>query len=273
MSSQVTVDAYLNHRQSPKDHTVGEWYGTENFCHFLYSLVRMDRPSVVLELGCGGAATAVMASKALKENGHGHLWTVDNGADWKEEAIRRTCQSPLGPLDPSESYAAFVERLLTTFQLSEVATLVEMTLDDENLFAPGAPIDLLFSDATSSNVEGCASILRYYLPRVSPFSSIFIDRAGTINHAFLFLKYVVDHLNRGKIPWHLVDGLDDERRGALERLVASCEFQLVNLTETKHDKRNRVQNSRAWIKIQPVDYVPHNDVVSFGSITRPWGMQ
>ena len=269
----VTVEQYLNHRQSTAAHTVAEWYGTENFCHFLYSLVRMDRPSVVVELGCGGAATALMVSKALRENGHGHLWTVDSGFDWKHDAIRKTCQSPLGSLDSDETYPAFIRRLFEMVQLADVATLVEMNLDDTNLFSPDARIDMLFSDASSSNVEGCVSTLKYYLPRVSQFSSIFIDRAGTINHAFLFLKYTVEQLNKGKIPWHLLDGLDDEHRSALERLARTCEFQLINLTDTPHGKRNRSQNSRAWIKIQPVDYVPHNEVVSFGSITRPWGMQ
>ena len=118
----LILDQYTNYRASAKTSTVGELYGTESFRHFLYSLVRMDRPSVVVELGCGGAATALMVSKALHEN-HDH--------------------------------------------------------------------------------------------------------------------------------------------GGLT----------INLTETKHGKRNKMQNSRALIKIQPVDYLPHNDVVSFGSTTSPWEME
>jgi predicted O-methyltransferase YrrM len=272
-SGLVAPEQYVNYRHSPTANTVGELFGTENFCHFLYSLVRMDRPTVVVELGCGGAATALMVGKALHENAHGHCWTVDNGSDWAIESVRRTCQIPFGKFDGNETYAAFVRRLLETFRFSDVATLVEMDLDGSNFFAPDGSIDMLFADATPSNVGGCLSLLKYYLPRVSPFSSIFIDRAGTINHAFLFLKYVIGQLNNGKIPWHLLEGLDDERRCALERLVRTCEFQFINLTESKHGKRNTLQNSRAWIKIQPVDYLPHNDVVSFGSITGPWEME
>jgi predicted O-methyltransferase YrrM len=268
----LTLDHYLNRRTSEEAWTVGELYGTEHFCHFLYSLVRMDRPSVVVELGCGGGATALMVSKALHENGHGHLWTVDNGSDWNVEFIRRTCLSAFDRFDSDETYAAFIQGLLDTFQFSEVATIVEMDLDGLNLFDPGARIDMLFCDAIPSHVEGCLSLLKYYLPRVSDFSSIFIDRAGTINHAFLFLKYVVAELNTGKLPRHLVDGMDEEQRCAIETLVKTCEFQLVNLTESSPGKRNIMQNSRAWIKIQPVDYVPHNDVISFGSITSPWAM-
>src|SRR3989442_6888661 len=131
-------DQYINYRHSTTASTVGELFGTENFCHFFYSLVRMDRPMVVVELGCGGAATALMVSKALHENGHGHCWTVDNGSDWKIESVRRTCQIPLGRFDGDETYAAFVRRLLATLRLSDVATLVEMNLDESNSFAPGA---------------------------------------------------------------------------------------------------------------------------------------
>jgi hypothetical protein len=272
-SGSITPEQYITYRESTSASTVGELFGTENFCHFLYSLIRMDRPTVVVELGCGGAATALMVSKALHENEHGHCWTVDNGSDWKIESVRRICQSPLGTVVDGETYAEFVRRLLEACRLPNVATLVEMNLDESTFFSPGASIDMLFADATPSNVQGCLSLLKYYLPRVSPFSSIFIDRAVTINHAFLFLKYMIGQLNNGKIPWHLLEGLDEERRCALERLVKTCDFQLINLTESKHRKRNKVQNSRAWIKIQPVDYVPHNDVISFGSITLPSELQ
>jgi hypothetical protein len=268
-----TIEEYINHRMSPTGRTVAELYGTENFCHFLYSLIRMDRPAVVVELGCGAATTSLMAARALRENGFGRLWTIDSGADWSSELLRRPCQSALGPPESEESYAAFIERLFATFELSETAHLVEMNLDGSTFFDPGSRIDMLFSDATPSNVQGCLSLLRYYLPRMSFFSSIFIDRAGTINHAFLFLKYLVDQLNTGKMPRHLIEGLDSERQQALETLVRTCDFQLINLTETKHGKANKGQNSRVWIKMQPVDYLPHNDVLSFGSITAPWELE
>ncbi len=266
----MTPDDYVRFRRSEADDSVGELFGTESFCHFLYSIVRMDRPSVLVELGCGGAATTVMVGKALRENRHGHCWTVDNGEAWKTEAIRVACQAPLGEPDEDEPYGSFVQRLLDKLELAPMVTLVEMELQAPAFYSPGAPIDLLFADATPSHVEGCLELLKYYLPRVSSFSSIFIDRAGTINHSFLVLQYIVDQLNRGKLPWHLTDGLSDDCRAALERLVQSCTFQLVNLAESKHGKRRRHQNSRAWIKIQPVDFVVHNDVENFGSITSPW---
>jgi hypothetical protein len=262
---------YLAYRASAEADTVGELYGTENFCHFLYGLVRMDRPSTVVELGCGGGATAVMIGRALTENGHGHLWTVDDGSDWSVGSIRQTCQRALGELDENESYNQFIHRLLRKFDLSGAVTLVDTYLDGTRWFAlENARVDMLFSDAIGCSVEGCVSTLRYYLPRISTYSSIFIDRAGTINHVWLFLRYLIDQFNIGKIPRDLIDGLDNDDSSAIERLVNGCEFQLINLTDTRHNKSNWVQNSRAWIKIQPVDYRPHNDVISFGSIPRPW---
>lgn len=268
-----TVQAYISRRQSPEARTVGELYGTENFCHFLYSLVRMDRPGVVVELGCGGGATAFMAAQALRENGHGHLWTIDNGSDWESEVVRNPCLHAAGYGQNVVSYSDFIRALGDRFGLAERLTLVEATLDGVDFFEPGEKIDMLFSDATPSHAEGCIALLRFYLPRVNPYASIFIDRAGTINHAWLLLRSVVDSLQAGKIPWHLTDGCSHEELQALERLVRRCDFQLINLTETLHGKKNKMQNSRAWIKITPHDYVPHNDVLTFGSVTSPWELK
>lgn len=269
-NTRDTIQAYINHRTSPETRTVAELYGTENFCHFLYSLVRMDRPAVVVELGCGGAATALMTAQALFENGHGQLWSIDNGSDWGDDVVRETCLNAAGASDTKIPYAEFIGTLFERCGLSDRMSLVEMTLNGIDFFDPGQKIDMLFCDATPSHAEGCIGLLKYYLPRVNTYSSIFIDRAGTINHSWLLLRYVIDGLQAGKIPFHLTDGCTAEELLALEHLVKTCEFQLINLTETMHHKKTKMQNSRAWIKIQPHDYVPHNDVLTFGSITSPW---
>lgn len=268
-----TVQAYISHRHAPEARTVAELYGTENFCHFLYSLVRMDRPTVVVELGCGGGATSLMAAQALRENGHGQLWAIDNGSDWTSDVVRESCLSALGCGDADMPYGGFIRTLCDRFGLSDRMSLVEMTLNGTDFFDPGQKIDMLFSDATPSHAEGCVALLKYYLPRMSSYSSIFIDRAGTINHAWLLLRYVVDRLQAGKIPWRLTDGCTEDEQLAIERLVKTCEIQLINLTETNHNKKTRMQNSRAWIKIQPQDYVPHNNVLTFDSITSPWELK
>lgn len=274
MSAVATsLDHYLASRNTPDSRTVAEVYGTENFCQLFHSLIRMDRPGVVVELGCGGAATALMAAQALCANRHGHLWTVDNGSDWQDDFIRTTCLGAAGLAGEDLSYAGFVRALCGQFGVAERLSLVEMDLDGTDFFDPGHRIDMLFADATPSHAEGCIAILKYYLPRMNGYSSIFIDRAGTINHAWLVLRYVVDCFRAGKLPRSLVDGCDEADVRAMERLVASSEIQLINLTETKHNKPTRMQNSRAWIKIQPLDHLPHNDVLTFSSITSPWASE
>lgn len=269
----TSLDHYLASRDTPDTRTVAEVYGTENFCHLLHSLIHMDRPGVVVELGCGAAATALMAAQALCANRHGHLWTVDNGSDWKDDFIRKTCLGAAGLVGEDMSYAEFIHALGGQFGVADRFTLVEMDLNGTDFFDPGQKIDMLFADATPSHAEGCLAILKYYLPRMNSYSSIFIDRAGTINHAWLVLRYVVDCFRAGRLPRSLVDGCDAADVLAMERLVASCEIQLINLTETKHNKPTRMQNSRAWIKIQPLDYLPHNDVLTFSSITSPWASE
>jgi predicted O-methyltransferase YrrM len=46
-------------------------------CRLLYYLTRLKRPTAVLEMGtCVGISAAYLAT-ALKQNGHGHLWTIE----------------------------------------------------------------------------------------------------------------------------------------------------------------------------------------------------
>src|SRR6266436_5037040 len=61
----------------------GTFYGTEDFCIFLYGLAKMQRPKVILELGTGFGVTTFWLARAVVENGEGHIWTVDNGSHWQ----------------------------------------------------------------------------------------------------------------------------------------------------------------------------------------------
>ena len=74
-------------------------YGTENFCYFLYSLVKMEQPDTVIELGVGEGVSTCMMAQALKENGKGVVGGIDNGRDWKLDG----------------SYENFVNKLLINF--------------------------------------------------------------------------------------------------------------------------------------------------------------
>jgi len=264
MSLQTILD-YVHARPVADKASIGEMYGTENFCIFLYSLLRMEQPEVVVELGAGSLVTSCLAGQALRDNGKGHLWTIDNGSDW-HSLLRPRCQAALGYQDEREDYRAFFERLTARFELQGYMTHVGVDLTATEFFTPDdRKIDVVFADAPPSDAEGCIHLLRYYLPRMQPYSSIFIDRASTINHSYLLLNYLVEQLNAQKIPLHLVADLPDDQQAAVKELVATCKFSIVHLTETSAGKRNKLQNSRAWIRIEPNDYLPHNNVLSLVS--------
>lgn len=253
---------YINSRQ-PGDSSIGEGYGTDHFALFLNSIIRMRQPEVVVELGTGAAVTALMAAEALKHNCRGHLWTVDDGSQW-DDKLRTWHQRTLGYENRGETYSGFISRLIRDNELDGYITPVMFHLDETSYFSPSSKIDMLFADATSSSARGCASLLRYYLPKMSAYSSIFIDRASTIHHSYLFLNQITGELNHGRIPLSLIAGLEEEELGYLRRLVASSYFSITHLTETaKARVRSATQNSRAWITIEPRDYIHHNDVKTY----------
>jgi Methyltransferase domain len=270
--SLQTILSYVNTPVADNTFTIGQGYGTENFCVFLYSLIKMDQPNVVVELGVGGGVTTCLAAQALRENGVGMLWGIDNGSAWKGNQ-RSMYQAALGYNDDSEVFVSFLRKLLEKFELESFVTYVDMTVGETGFYAPhGKKIDLLFADAPYTGPEGCINLLRYYLPRMCEYSSIFIDRASTMNHSYLLLKYVVEQLNRQKLPQQIRMGLTLDQEAQVRHLMANCEFSIVHLTDHSRGKRNRRQNSRAWIKIEPCDYLPHNEVISFavdGKEMRP----
>ena len=62
------------------DRKLSELYGTENFNYFIYSLIKMDKPKTVVELGSGLGTTTLMMAQAIKENKIGILHTIAFGS-------------------------------------------------------------------------------------------------------------------------------------------------------------------------------------------------
>jgi len=222
-------------------------YGTENFCYFLYSLVKMEQPDNVVELGVGEGVSTCMMAQAMKENGKGVVWGIDNGEDWKLDG----------------SYENFVNKLLKKLKLEKFVNFKNITLTDKQFFDPKKPIDMLFVDAGDTGPVNCVHLLRYYLPKMNRYSSIFIDRSSTIHHAYLMLEQIIKHLQNKQIPFCLLSSLDDHEVKNFQQLVHTSKFTLIHLTETEKAKINKVQNSTAWIKIEPLDLFHHNNVQTF----------
>ena len=95
---------------------------------------------------------------------------------------------------------------------------------------------------------------------MNKYSSIFIDRSSTIHHAYLVLEQIIKHFQDKQIPACLLSSLGREEVKNFERLVYTSKFTLIHLTETEKAKENKSQNSRAWIKIEPLDLFHHNEV-------------
>ena len=251
MSLQKII-TYLNTKIKDDTITIGEGYGNENFCYLIYSLIRMEHPQTVIELGSGLGSTTCMMAQALKENGKGTLWAIDNGQDWK------TLKKHVGK--PNQSYENFFQKLLERFELEKFVKFKNITLTPISFFNPQKPVDMMFFDAHDSSAQGCTQLLRYYLPIMNKYSSIFIDRSSTINHAYLMLEQLVQYLQQGKIPACLVSNRPQEEVNAIYQLVLNSKFTLIHLAETEAGKKNKAQNSTAWIKIEPLDILIHNQV-------------
>lgn len=241
-------------------HTLAEDYGTEHFCFLLYSLVKMQRPKNVVELGCGYGCVSTIIGQALKENNKGKLWCIDNQSDWSDlkEELKKLNES-------YSSYDDYFNYLITKFNLKNFLEYKNFNIDFDlpNIFYIEEPIDILFFDAHDSGPKGCVQLLSFYLSKMSAYSDIFIDKASTINYSFLTLEYIINNLQRGKIPQILLSRKTKEEVNYLQNFVTKSKFTLIHLCESSENKFNQQQNSTAWIKIEPLDIFIGNGVKNY----------
>lgn len=223
---------------------VGPIYGTEDWCMFLYALAKMHAPRHVLELGFGTGACALWLAQAVRENGVGHVYTVDDGRDWAQ--VLANNPGVFAPDEALPAFADYVAHLRSRFGLAEHLTHIAHTMPP--LPRMDQPVDMLFSDF-SHGPNDILLILGTYLGGMAPASSIFIDSASTSFPSYALLELLVPQLNQGKLPQMLLECVPEAQREATWKLVRTSRFDLIHMTENKR----RAQNSTAWIKIQPVD--------------------
>lgn len=223
---------------------VGRIYGTEDWCMFLYALAKMHAPVTILELGAGVGACALWLAQAAKENGTGHVYTADDGRDWPQTLANN--DDTFTAAEKIPAFADYLQYLGRRFGLSEQLTHIATSMPP--LPMPDSPIDLLFSDFRHGPTD-ILQILGTYLSRMSRACSIFIDSASTSYPSFATLELLVPMLNQGKLPQMLVENVPAGQLDATRAFVQSSRFDLIHMTEQKR----RVQNSTAWIKIQPLD--------------------
>ncbi len=237
----------------------GEDFGTEDFSLFLFSLVRMHKPETIVELGTGLAISALWMALAMRENGSGHMWTVDN-FEWFNRRPERAAgiiaelrsSDILDVVDPSA--AGFYSALGHRLRLSSVLTFVkgQIQLNERNHFDlysfHGRPIDLLFSDFKHGGLEILA-LLGHFLPRLAPAASIIIHSASTSWPSYLLLEQLVSQFNRGQVS----EALQDMASVDLCPYINNRRITLMHLVE----KKERSQNSAAWLRFEPINVFPY----------------
>jgi hypothetical protein len=147
-------------------------------------------------------------------------------------------------------YMVEIRRIL---ELDDQLTFVQqrMELADPHHFDAypfEGPVDLLFSDF-AHGPSAVLEILGHFLPRMAGASSVFIDGASTMWASYLLLEELVGQLNRGAVPAILQDLCSVD----LASVIKGRRIVLVHLTKSGH----QVQDSTAWLKIEPIDLQPH----------------
>jgi predicted O-methyltransferase YrrM len=248
---------------------LGPCYGSEDLCLLLYSLIRRERPKIVVELGVGLGVSTVWMGQAMRENGDdGHVYAIDDSRDWDAilALLRKREEKLAGIVNIEESvtHQDYLQQIIRSCELGPHITCRQATMSlDTNELLPesvcefGAqPIDLLFSDF-AHGPEAITKILSFFLPRMSECASIFIDSASTHLNSFLMLERLVTQLNSSKIPRGFLPAGSGRLQTELAEMVMQRQFRLMHLVERKQ----RTQNSTAWLRIEPVDWQPHPDAL------------
>jgi predicted O-methyltransferase YrrM len=222
-------------------------YGTEDWCVWLYGLVKMQRPKTIVELGTGTLATTLWLAQAVKENGAGHVWTVDHGQNWS--SLLETHASAFEPEERRSAFGEYFKHVIGTFELEAQVTLVEKAMPPYPVLPD--PIDMLVSDFSHGPNE-ILELLAAYLPHLADVGSVFIDSASTLYASYGLLEMLVPMLNAGKIPAMIWNNIELAHREPTLEWVRRHSFQIVHLVEAKE----RAQNSTAWLRFWPADVRP-----------------
>ncbi len=246
---------------------IGYVYGSEDAAMLLYSLVRREQPLNVVELGAGLGVSAAWMGQALKELEKGQIWTLDDGSHWEDRSKLNLFLGQLLQVPPFDriaeaelDYATYMRRMIEVTGLSRQVTFLHDRLElssEEGFYAKkygflARPIDMLFVDINRTP-DVIIDTLFMFLPHLNEGASIFIDSASSSLASYLFLEKLIDQLNHAKVPRRFLAGQNAERRRMLIELVSQRRFTLMHMVE----RLKREQNSMAWIRVEPNDYVPH----------------
>jgi len=246
---------------------LGPVYGSEDLCVLLYSIIKREKPEIVVELGTGLGVTTAWIAAAMKENGRGKIYTFDNGKSFDfllGKAVFENMTGPLAQLAECDTFDHFLETMFDVSGVSQFAKSCHAEFDlsdlswlDKHLQQhtdgnTSPPIDILFSDYNHS-ASNTAKIIGTFLPRMSEVSSIFIDSASTNMTSYLMLEQLTQMFNSGRVPKELLEHLGEpESQAKLTSVVTSSTFRLMHLVE----RQVRAQNSTAWLRTEKASLLP-----------------
>jgi predicted O-methyltransferase YrrM len=243
---------------------LGPIYGSEDLCVLLYSLVKRQKPRVVVELGTGFGVTTAWIAAAMAENGFGAVYTVDNGANFEGARTRHKfdlLDGELAPLSSIPDAQGFFAEVFRCAGVSRHVRMIERDIDltslewldaEFNKDNEHALIDVVFSDFNHS-VQTICQILASFLPRMAGNASIFIDSASTKMVSYYMLEHLVKMLENNKVPIEVLDMASSAgQRERLANILNTSIFKLTHLIE----RQERAQNSTAWLSITRPSLLP-----------------
>jgi len=210
-------------------------YGTGGFSFYLYGLIKMTRPALVLELGTGVGTTCFLAAQGCKENNKGKVITVDSGID--EPQSNFNLNTDFINLKEKFELDNFLELRNLEINLNDLAELNDI---DE--------VSILFNDISCAP-HHFLTILKWLLPRINKECYFIIDRGATFWPNYCVVELMVPQLNQGKIPKILFDMIDD--KSEFERLIKKYKFSIHHVlkdTDVGDD-----QDSFTIVKIEDND--------------------
>jgi hypothetical protein len=215
-------------------------FNTENFCFYMYGLIKMIKPKTVLELGTGLGTTTFLAAQACKENNYGKVISIDDGSQCSHiiNDYRKYINSKIKKFNLNK-HCEFIYKKLNLISLEEIKDVKD--------------ISILFNDI-NSEPQYFFSILTWLIPKLNNKTYFIIDKTATFLPTRNIIDVCLKDLNVGKVPKVMYDMTDDKTY--LENKIRKLNFS-IHYVERKNDiflKNKLGQDSFAVLKIEENNY-------------------
>jgi hypothetical protein len=230
MSTPINIVDYAN--------LTGSHYGTSGFSFYLYGLIKMIKPTLVLELGTGVGTTCFLAAHGCKENNKGIVITVDSGVD-----------------EPQSNFNLKTDfnNLKTKFELGNFLELrnIELDLKDLSALDDIKEVTILFNDIDASP-HYFLTILSWLLPRIKNECYFIIDKGATYWPNYCVIELTLEQLNKGKIPEILLSLTDNQEH--IKKLIQKFKFSVQHILKNVDDGDTQDSFSVVKIEINNIGY-------------------